>query len=145
LVIDDQRAVTTAVQQVAEPLGFEVRTLNSSQQATEEFITFRPDVVLLDMVIPEKDGIDLLHEFLLTGIPTRFIVMSGFGRALIRLAEGVTAYHQTEVAAVLKKPFRREELADLLTRVMDDAPAPVPQRLDGAVSVPAGGNGGIPA
>lgn len=120
LVIDDERVMTRAVQQVAEALGFSVRVLNEPIRTIEEFIDFQPDVVVLDMVMPEEDGLDLLDELLLTGIPTRFVLICEFGRAYIRLAERIAQFHRAEIAAVVHKPFRRGDLARTLTRLVDD-------------------------
>ena len=58
------------------------RSLNSSAQATETFIAYRPDVLFLDMIMPEKDGIDVLNEILLTGIPVKVVLTSGLQRFL---------------------------------------------------------------
>ena len=78
------------------------------------------------MIMPEKDGIDLLDEMMLTGLPAKFIIMSGYGDAYLRLAQGVAAFHGAAQLAVLRKPFRREELEACLRSVLEigaDSPA----------------------
>jgi DNA-binding NtrC family response regulator len=114
LVIDDQTGITKVVEMIARQLGLDARSLNSSAQATEVFIAFKPDILMIDMIMPEKDGIDVLNEILLTGIPTRVVLTSGFSNAYLRLAEGVAKFHDSNQVSVLKKPFRREELMNLL-------------------------------
>ncbi len=76
------------------------------------------------MIMPEKDGIDVLDERLLTGQPARLIVMSGYGDAYPRLAQGVATFHGSKPVVVLRKPFRREELETLLRSVLGIDPAP---------------------
>ena len=120
LVIDDQAGITKVVELIARQLGLTARSLNSSAEATEVFIAFKPDVVMLDMIMPEKDGIDVLNEILLTGIPVKVILTSGFSNSYLRLAEGVAKFHDNENVAVLRKPFRREELIKLLTELTAD-------------------------
>ena len=110
LIVDDQAGITKVVSLIASQAGFETRAVTSSADATETFIDFRPDVVILDMIMPEKDGIDVLNEILLTGIPARFILTSGFGDGYLRLAEGVAKFHDANRVSILRKPFRREEL-----------------------------------
>jgi len=117
LVIDDQTGITKVVELIARQLGLNARSLNSSSQATEEFIAFMPDVVMLDMIMPEKDGIDVLNEILLTGIPVKVILTSGFSDSYLRLAEGVAKFHANENVSILRKPFRREELIALLEQL----------------------------
>jgi FixJ family two-component response regulator len=73
--------------------------------------------VMLDMIMPERDGIDVLNEILVTGIPTRIMLTSGFGDAYLRLAVGVARFHGVDQVSVLKKPFRRRELVELLTSI----------------------------
>jgi CheY-like chemotaxis protein len=97
-----------------------VRSVNSSAQATETFIEFKPDVLMLDMIMPEKDGIDVLNEVLLTGIPVKIVLTSGFSDSYLRLAEGVAKFHDNPNVSVLRKPFRREELMKLLSDLTAD-------------------------
>jgi hypothetical protein len=47
-------------------------------------------------------------------MPTKFILMSGYGDAYVRLAQGVAAFHGAEHLPVLRKPFRREALEAML-------------------------------
>ena len=120
LVIDDQIGITKVVEMIARKLGLNTRVLNSSSQATEAFIAFKPDVVFLDMIMPEKDGIDVLNEILLTGLPVKVVLTSGFGESYLRLAEGVAKFHDNENVSILRKPFRREELVTLLQDLTAD-------------------------
>ena len=96
------------------------RSLNSSAQATETFIAFKPDIVILDMIMPEKDGIDVLNEILLTGIPVKVVLTSGFSESYLRLAEGVAKFHENPNVSILRKPFRRDELINLLRELAAD-------------------------
>jgi CheY-like chemotaxis protein len=69
---------------------------------------------MLDMIIPEKDGIDLLNEILLTGIPVKIVLTSDFSASHLRLAEGVAKFYDNENVSLLRKPFRREPLITLV-------------------------------
>ena len=105
---------------IARQLGLQTMALNSSAEATETFIAFQPDVLMLDMIMPEKDGIDVLNEILLTGIPVKVVLTSGFSDAYLRLAEGVARFHDNPNVTTLRKPFRREELKQLLSDLTAD-------------------------
>lgn len=67
--------------------------------------------------MPEKDGIDVLNEVLLTGIPSKIILTSGYSEAYLRLAEGAAKFHESGQVSILKKPFRRGDLIGLLTEL----------------------------
>jgi CheY-like chemotaxis protein len=120
LVIDDQAGITKVVEMIARQLGLDARSLNSSAQATDVFIEFKPDILMIDMIMPEKDGIDVLNEVLLTGLPVKVVLTSGFSESYLRLAEGVAKFHDNPNVSTLRKPFRREELVQLLTQLMAD-------------------------
>ncbi len=114
LIVDDDAGLTKAYARIGTDAGFEVRVVNDPLKATEAFLAFKPDIAVIDMIMPEKDGIDVLNEMLLTGVPTRFIVTSGYGDAMLRLAEGVAKFHSSGRVSVLKKPIRRAQLEQLL-------------------------------
>jgi CheY-like chemotaxis protein len=120
LVIDDQTGITKVVELIARQLGLNARSLNDSSEATDAFIAFMPDVVMLDMIMPEKDGIDVLNEILLTGIPVKVVLTSGFSDSYLRLAEGLAKFHANKDVSILRKPFRRDELVSLLTELTAD-------------------------
>lgn len=57
LVVDDEPQVTSLLQRFLERTGkYEVRTENRSRAALEAALAFRPDVVVLDVCMPEMDG-----------------------------------------------------------------------------------------
>jgi len=94
-----------------------VKAINDSAEAIDAFLDFTPEVVVLDLVMPEKDGIDVLNEILATGVQARIIVMSGYGENYLRLAEGLAKFHDNENVSVMRKPFRRDDLVTLLQKV----------------------------
>ena len=47
---------------VAEELGYETRVANTSLDATDLYVAFQPDVVILDMIMPEMDGLELTQK-----------------------------------------------------------------------------------
>ena len=69
LMIDDQVGITAVVGFVARKLGMEFKAIHSSLAAVEVFVEYRPDILIIDMIMPEKDGLDVLNEILTTGNP----------------------------------------------------------------------------
>lgn len=119
LVVDDQSGMARVVGMIANDLGFETRTLTNPVLATDVFIDFKPDVVIVDMIMPEKDGIDVLNEILLTGMPVKLVLTSGFSESYLRLGKAVAKFHAHDHVAVLRKPFRRDALVKVLTEEME--------------------------
>jgi len=63
LVVDDEPANTTILNRLLRQAGYlEVEVLNDSRLAIEAYETFRPDIVLLDLHMPEIDGYTILGE-----------------------------------------------------------------------------------
>ncbi len=117
LIVDDHAGVTGVIRATAETLGFSCRIVNRPEEAFPVFKVFAPDVLILDMMMPEKDGIDVLEEILRTDIETRFILTSGYGDGFLRMGERIVRGARETSVTFLKKPFRREELVAALNGV----------------------------
>lgn len=114
LVVDDMPRITELVCKVARSLNFEARAVNRPKEATDVFLEFQPDIVALDMLMPEMDGIDLLHEILTINPSVRLVLISGYGESFLRLAASAARFHGATHVATLSKPLRAERLAELL-------------------------------
>ena len=83
LVIDDEPMVTDWLKMVIEQApvaqGYEVRTASHGARGEELFTSWRPDVVLLDLLLPDTDGIDLLKKMKAIDPTPEVIVISGQG------------------------------------------------------------------
>lgn len=114
LVVDDQDSVTKIVTKVGVQLGYDVRAVTDPTKAFDEFEAFIPDVLIIDLVMPEVDGIDILHKILAIGTSAKIVIMSGFGKSYLRLGQEVGVFHDHPGITTLAKPFRRAELIALL-------------------------------
>jgi len=117
LVVDDDVRLTGIVALNAATLGIAATQVNDPSRALDAFIAVRPDVVIIDMFMPEKDGVELLNEILLTGIPTRLVLTSGNGGDLLPVAQDTMRFHGLPEAEYLAKPFRRDALVEVLARL----------------------------
>ena len=59
LAIDDEPDFMEIVRTVAEELGYEVKITDKADQFAEVYETLDPDVIVLDLVMPEVDGVEL--------------------------------------------------------------------------------------
>jgi len=119
LVIDDDGEICDVAGSLAQEAGFDVLTVTDPRQAAADFVAFRPDLVLLDLVMPGVDGIAVLDAILTSGIPAAIILTmgAGSGDGYVRIAAGVTRFHGLAPLEVLHKPFDRHELLQLLGRI----------------------------
>jgi PAS domain S-box-containing protein len=81
LVVDDNRDAADVLSTLIRLLGHEVREAYDGASALESLPAFRPDVVLLDIGLPDMDGYTVTRRLrgLETGRAARVIAMSGFG------------------------------------------------------------------
>ncbi|HQX32207.1 MAG TPA: sigma-54 dependent transcriptional regulator [Dokdonella sp.] len=80
LVVDDEPDIRSTVQEILSDEGYRVATAESAAAAREARRGERPDVVLLDIWMPDQDGISLLREWSERGgLPCPVIMMSGHG------------------------------------------------------------------
>ena len=114
LIVDDTASFSQVVTRIAEEAGFQVMAVTDPAQAMRAFSDFKPDVTLLDVVMPEIDGLDLLFDMLLLRPHARIVVMSGYGRCMLRLANGIAQFHDATNVRTASKPLRRDELVALM-------------------------------
>ena len=62
LIVDDDRDCLTVLRCMMERQGFTVRTAQNGRQALEQLETEQPDIVLLDIMMPEMDGLTALEQ-----------------------------------------------------------------------------------
>ena len=92
LVVDDEPMVIDWLKMVVEQAdhrpGYEVRTAAVGSRAIELFRSWRPDVVLLDIVLPDIDGIALLRQLKAIDAAPEMIMISGVGTITRALEAG---------------------------------------------------------
>lgn len=81
LVVDDNPAVTASLAKLLEKVGMQVYTADSGNAAIEMASRYHPDVLLLDIGMPDKDGYEVLHELKDSGKleDSLQIAMTGYG------------------------------------------------------------------
>ena len=80
LIVDDEPDIRSTVKEILEDEGYAVSVAESAAAAREARRGERPDVVLLDIWMPDLDGISLLREWNERGgLPCPIIMMSGHG------------------------------------------------------------------
>ncbi|MBL1141756.1 MAG: sigma-54-dependent Fis family transcriptional regulator [Proteobacteria bacterium] len=80
LVVDDEPDIRSLVQEILEDEGFSVNVAENATKARQEVESFKPDLILLDIWMPDIDGITLLKEWKEDGgITSPIIMMSGHG------------------------------------------------------------------
>jgi two-component system, NtrC family, nitrogen regulation response regulator NtrX len=106
LVVDDEVGIRELLSEILREEGYQVRLAENAQEARSARSHLRPDLVLLDIWMPDTDGITLLKEWASTGQLTMPVVMmSGHGTI-------DTAVEATRIGAYafLEKPIALQKL-----------------------------------
>lgn len=123
LVVDDEAGIRELMREILEDEGYEVRLAENGQAARNERMAKAPSLVLLDIWMPDVDGITLLKEWSADGLLTMpVVIMSGHGTIN-------TAVEATRLGAFdyLEKPVPYNHLIDTVARALKaGGPAPAP-------------------
>src|SRR3989454_12640614 len=105
LVVDDDASVREALALVLGLDGFEVSTAGDGREAIRTLSVGRPDAVILDVLMPGLDGIEVCRRMRATGDRTPVLMLTARTEVSERVA-GLDAGADDYLA----KPFGREEL-----------------------------------
>ncbi len=114
LVVDDDPAILPVVERIARQLGFDVRYHSSGREALDRLAEVRPDVAMVDLQMPELNGIEVLKAVRAADPECQVILMTG-------LPSVDTAIDAVKAGALdyISKPFDFERLRELLIGVRD--------------------------
>jgi CheY-like chemotaxis protein len=120
LMCDDEPDVGAFVRRIAEDLGFEMHFTHQAGDFAPLYHASRPDVVILDLVMPGTDGIELLRFLAKQRSSARILLMSGFNPTIREAAVLLGEAHSLNMVGIVPKPVRAAELRDLLNRLAED-------------------------
>lgn len=106
LVVDDEHGIRDLLSEILNDEGHSVELAENAAQARAARLRERPDLVLLDIWMPDTDGVTLLKEWSSTGLLTMPVIMMS-GHATID-----TAVEATKIGALafLEKPITLQKL-----------------------------------
>lgn len=110
LVVDDELDIAEAVRAVLEGEGYVVETAADGSQCLEMLRRQKPDLMLLDVMMPGLDGFGVLERMRSDGMHLPVVMMSAI-RPDSRLGE-------YDIKAFLKKPFHLETLLDTVGKAL---------------------------
>ena len=82
LVVDDEKAVSITLALVFKSKGFEAQSANSGMEALELARSFRPDILLTDVMMPGMDGFELAEEVFNELPGCRVFLLSGAAQTI---------------------------------------------------------------
>ena len=139
LLVDDEPSITEHLSAFLERAGYKVTCASNGKQALEAIGHSHPELVILDVLMPEMDGRAVLRPLRSQGNCVPVILLTQVGEAgerALALEEGADDY--------LNKPFDPHELLARIRAVLRRAQAPAGHRLASAWKITCGRAGAGP-
>jgi two-component system, OmpR family, alkaline phosphatase synthesis response regulator PhoP len=115
LIVDDEPNIVRSLEFLMTKAGYDVRVARDGQQALDEIAKVKPDLVLLDAMMPKRDGFDVCQTIRANPhwAAVRVIMLTAKGRDIERekgLAMGADDY--------ITKPFSTKEVVAQVERIL---------------------------
>ncbi len=116
LIIDDDELIRITLHNILERAGYETILATNGQDGLTKFKARPADLIILDMILPEKGGIEVFTEFRQAQPDVKIIAISGgvWGKAIdnLQTLKDLGADH------CLAKPIGRDELLEVVGRLL---------------------------
>lgn len=116
MVVDDEADTRNLLRDLLAGEGFKVVTCEGPRAALKEAKPLKPDLIVLDLSMPEMNGMDLLPRLQLVVPHAKVMILSAY-------ADPETSQEAIRegVAGVLWKPFKTETLLSMVRRILEAA------------------------
>lgn len=115
LIVEDKASFGEMLRSNLEDAGISARLVKRGREALQVFKKEKVEIALIDLRLPDIDGIDLLRELKKYDIDTQFVIMTAFGtieRAVEAMKLGACDF--------LTKPFDIEQLINMINRIIKE-------------------------
>jgi DNA-binding NtrC family response regulator len=116
LIVDDDAKIRSTIAKILNEKGFQTDTASSGKDAIEKATTEEFDIAILDLMMPEISGMDVLIELKKIKPKTKIIMITGFAtidNAVQAIKKGASDY--------ITKPFKVEDLDATIKRTFEEA------------------------
>jgi DNA-binding response OmpR family regulator len=114
LLIDDEPAFGRFIAHAAEMAGFTAHATLSAQPFKDKYRSLRPEVLALDLGMPQVDGVEILRFLAEEKCRARVILISGFDRRVLESTMRLGEALGLNMVGPLEKPVRLQVVLDLL-------------------------------
>lgn len=114
LVLDDELDVATTICMMAQGIDFETDHTDNVDLFLEKVDSWVPSHLIVDLQLPERDGVEVLNTLAKSNCTASVIIVSGLGGRILDSAARAASENGLRVIGTLSKPFSRAELRQLL-------------------------------
>ena len=114
VALDDDEEIVGVIAALGRRAGFDVEAVTSPRAFDAILAVRSPNVVVLDLQMPEMDGVEMLRRLAAARSAADVILVTGMDERTIAAAEQYAVSRGLKIAAALQKPFVPDELLDRL-------------------------------
>ncbi|MDT8311515.1 MAG: EAL domain-containing protein [Methylophaga sp.] len=114
LILDDDLLIGRAISGIAEFIGLDVQLTTDFDNFINMLLDWQPSHLMIDLIMPDKDGVEVLGELASRDIECQLILTSGAGEQLLQAAARSAAAHGLNVLGLLPKPFNPKHFRELM-------------------------------
>ncbi|MBG57781.1 MAG: diguanylate phosphodiesterase, partial [Porticoccus sp.] len=127
LVLDDDADVSFTICTIAKGAGHDARATTSADEFLHLVADWAPSHLIVDLAMPEVDGVEILKRLADIAFDGVVIVASGLGNRVLEAAGRAAAENGLNVSGVLGKPFTPNRLRELLSDKTHQPPLKAPE------------------
>jgi EAL domain-containing protein (putative c-di-GMP-specific phosphodiesterase class I)/ActR/RegA family two-component response regulator len=105
LVIDDDPEIASLIQEGAEGCGYTVKCVNEFDDISSACMSFKPDIIFLDLRLKSHDGIEVIHSLSSANSNAAIFIVSGMDDSTLKAAAKVGKVNNLNIKGTISKPF----------------------------------------
>ncbi len=117
LLIDDEPQLAAFVAKAADLSGYAPQIADGDKDFRDQFDADRPALIVIDLGMPDSDGVELLRFLAERGFDGPVLIISGFDRRVLDSAFRLGEALGLHMVGPLEKPTRLEAIEDILLQL----------------------------
>ena len=117
LIVDDEQIVLDVLQRILSRLGYNTIVSGSGEEAIQTFNQNAFDLVLLDVLMPERNGFEIAKIMRRTRPGQKIVMVTGLGEEAV---EAQAISEKIGIDTVLSKPFSFDKVRSILDNLLND-------------------------
>lgn len=113
LVVDDEMSIAALITATAMDCGYDAKIAVTAHAFKNEFLSFQPTLIALDLCMPGEDGIELLRYLADHECKAGILIVSGFDQRVLEGAVRLGTTRGLRMLGTIPKPFRLASLQEL--------------------------------
>ncbi|MFY9288722.1 MAG: EAL domain-containing response regulator [Alphaproteobacteria bacterium] len=118
LIIDDEEDICDLIVEIGTRRGLQVKAINNPEKVLESLVGFKPDLIMLDLMMPNTDGVELLRLLAEHVKDAKLCLISGSDARVLNSARRLGSAHGLNVIAALEKPLNMSVLGSMFDQIV---------------------------